>query len=97
MLISIKISRNSAFSGSDKSRMLFFLLINVKMPSTANRCNALRRTQYMACTVLSPTFINATQTICFSGVLIAWLTQVTDSAVLGRVVKVVSSNPAQAY
>ena len=34
MLISIKISRNSAFfSGSDKPRMLFFLLINVKMPT----------------------------------------------------------------
>ena len=31
MLVSIKISRNSAFfSGSDKPRMLFFLLINVK-------------------------------------------------------------------
>ena len=35
MLIIIKISRNSAFySGSDKPRMLFFLLINVKMPTT---------------------------------------------------------------
>ena len=30
----MKISRNSAFfSGSDKPRMLFFLLINVKMPT----------------------------------------------------------------
>ena len=33
MLISIKVSRNSAFSGSGKPRMLFFLLINVKMPT----------------------------------------------------------------
>ena len=33
MLISINISRNIAFSGSDKLRMLFLLLINVKMPS----------------------------------------------------------------
>ena len=34
MLISIKISRNSDFcSGSDKPRMLFFPLINVKMPT----------------------------------------------------------------
>ena len=33
MLTSIKISRNSAFSGSDKPRMLFPLLINVKMPA----------------------------------------------------------------
>ena len=31
MLISMKISSNSAFLGSDKPRMLFFLLINVKM------------------------------------------------------------------
>ena len=33
MLISMKISIKSAFSGSDKLRMLFFLLINVKMPT----------------------------------------------------------------
>ena len=33
MLISIKISRNSAFLGSDKPKMLFFPLINVKMPT----------------------------------------------------------------
>ena len=31
MLISIKISKNLAFLGSDKPRMLFFMLINVKM------------------------------------------------------------------
>ena len=29
----MKISRNSAFLGSDKPRMLFVLLINVKMPT----------------------------------------------------------------
>ena len=28
-----RISRNSVFSGSDMPRMLFFLLINVKMPT----------------------------------------------------------------
>ena len=33
MLISIKISRNSAFLGSDKPKMLFFPLLNVKMPT----------------------------------------------------------------
>ena len=33
MLISIKISGNLAFLGSDKPRMLFFLFINVKMPT----------------------------------------------------------------
>ena len=33
MLISIKISSSSAFLGSDRPRMLFFLLINVKMPT----------------------------------------------------------------
>ena len=32
MLISIKISRISDFSGLDKPVMLFFLLINVEMP-----------------------------------------------------------------
>ena len=32
-LISMKMSRNSAVSGSDKPRMLFFLLINFKMPT----------------------------------------------------------------
>ena len=42
MVISIKISRNSAFSDSDKPKMLFSLLINVKMPTikcyNANNC-----------------------------------------------------------
>ena len=33
MLISLKISRNSEFLGSDEHRMLFFQLINVKMPT----------------------------------------------------------------
>ena len=32
-----KISRNSAFLGSDKPRMLFFLLINVKIPTILTR------------------------------------------------------------
>ena len=32
MLISITVSRNLAFLGSDKPRMLFFTLINVKLP-----------------------------------------------------------------
>ena len=33
MLISIKISRNSAFSASDKPKMSFFMLVKVKMPT----------------------------------------------------------------
>ena len=33
MLTSIKISRNGVFLGSDKHRMLFFLLVYVKMPT----------------------------------------------------------------
>ena len=33
MLISMKISRNLAFTSSDKPRMLFFPLINVQMPT----------------------------------------------------------------
>ena len=36
MLISIKITRKH-FSHSDKPRMLFFLLINVKMPTIVGR------------------------------------------------------------
>ena len=39
MLISIKMWRNTAFLGSDKSKMLLFLLINVKMPTTFNNCS----------------------------------------------------------
>ena len=40
MLISIKISRNSViFSGSDKLRMVFFMIINVKMPTFLSRTN----------------------------------------------------------
>ena len=35
-LISIKISRNSAFSGSDKHRMQFFLLKNVEKPGNVS-------------------------------------------------------------
>ena len=33
MLLSIKITRNLAFLGLDEPRILFFLLINVKMPT----------------------------------------------------------------
>ena len=33
MLISIKYHKIQHFSGSDKSRMLFFLFVNVKMPT----------------------------------------------------------------
>ena len=47
MLISIKISRNSAFSGSDKHRMLFFLLINVKMPTTVGILTLMSRKNVM--------------------------------------------------
>ena len=47
MLISIKISRNSAFSGSDKPRMLFLLLINVKMPTVIGILIFLTRKNFM--------------------------------------------------
>ena len=36
MLISVKISRNSAFLGSVKPRVLFFPPIHVKLPTVAN-------------------------------------------------------------
>ena len=47
MLIIIKISRNSAFLGSDKSRMLFFLLINVKMPTVVGILTFMSRKKFM--------------------------------------------------
>ena len=43
MLISIKISTNSDFSGLDKPIMLVFLLINVKMPITVGILTFLSR------------------------------------------------------
>ena len=48
MLMSLKISRNSAFfSGSDKLRMLFLLLINVKMPTTVGILTCMSRKNFM--------------------------------------------------
>ena len=48
MLISIKIPRNSAFfSDSDKPRMLFFLLINVKMPTIVGILTFMSRKNFM--------------------------------------------------
>ena len=48
MVKSIKISRNIAFlSGSDKPRMLFFLLINVKMPTIVGILTFMSRKNFM--------------------------------------------------
>ena len=47
MLIRIKISRNSAFLGSDKPRILFFPLINVKMPTTVGILTFMSRKNFM--------------------------------------------------
>ena len=47
MLIKIKISRNSAFSGSDKLRMLFFLLTNVKIPTIVGILTFVSRKNFM--------------------------------------------------
>ena len=47
MLISIKILKNSAFLGSDKPRMLFFLLINVKMPTIVGILTIINRENFM--------------------------------------------------
>ena len=47
MLISIKMSRNSAFSGSGKPMMLFFLLINVKMPTIVGILTFMSRKNFM--------------------------------------------------
>ena len=42
-----KISRTSAFLGSDKSRMLFFPLINVKMPRIVGILTCMSRINFM--------------------------------------------------
>ena len=47
----------------------------------------------MACIALANTYISAIRTIFFGVVSIAQLVEVTDSAVLGGVSEVVSSNP----
>ena len=50
------------------------------------------RIQYTTCTALADTYISAIRTIIFGVVSIVQLVEVTDSAVLGGVVVVVSSN-----
>ena len=47
MLISIKIARNSSFLGSDKPRMLFFPLINGKMPTIVDILTFMSRKKIM--------------------------------------------------
>ena len=47
MLISIEISRNSAFLGSDKHRKLFLPLINVKMPTIVDILTLMSRKKFM--------------------------------------------------
>ena len=47
MLISMKISRNLAFSDSDKPRMLFSWLINVKMPTIVGILTYMSRKNFM--------------------------------------------------
>ena len=47
MLISIKISWIWLFLGSDKPRMLFFLFINVKMPTTVGILTFMSRKNFM--------------------------------------------------
>ena len=47
MLISIKISRNSAFLGTDKPRMLLFPHINVKMPTIVGILTFISRKIFM--------------------------------------------------
>ena len=58
--------------------------------------HALIRTQYKTCTALSDSNIGTTLTISFEIVSVAQLVNVTDSAVLGGVIEVVSSNLAWA-
>ena len=51
----------------------------------------------MTCTALANTYISATRTIFIGVVLIVQLVEVTDSAVLGGVAEVVSSNPTVSH
>ena len=51
MLLSIKISRKSTFSGSYKTRMLFFPLINVKMPTIVGILTFMSRKNFMLSSV----------------------------------------------
>ena len=51
----------------------------------------------MTCTALAYIYISAIQTIVFGVVSIAQLVEVTDSAVLGGVVEVVSSIPTMGH
>ena len=51
---------------------------------------------FTTCTVLANTCISAIRTIFFGVVSIAQSVEVTDSAVLGGVAEVVSSNPSWA-
>ena len=47
MVISIKISRISAFLGSDKPVMRFFLLLSVKMPTIVGILTFMSRKNFM--------------------------------------------------
>ena len=54
----------------------------------------IRKNSNTTCTALTDTYISAIRTIFFRVVSIAQLVEVTDSAVLGGIVEVVSSIPA---
>ena len=47
ILICMKISRNSAFSDSNKPRVLFFPLINIKMPTVVGILTFMSRKNFM--------------------------------------------------
>ena len=51
MLINIKFQEIQLFSGSDKPRMLFFMLINVKMPTIVGILIFMSRKNFMLCLV----------------------------------------------
>ena len=51
MLISLKISRKSDFLGSDKSRLLLFPLINIKMPTVVGILTFMSRKKFMLSSV----------------------------------------------
>ena len=57
----------------------------------------IRKNSNTTCTALADTYISAIRTIFLGVVSIAQLVEVTDSAVLGGVVEVVSSIPAMGH
>ena len=78
MLISIKISRNSAFPGLDKSRLLFFLLINVKMPTIVGMLTFFGRKKFTLSWVEHDFLLKSLGQICLDSLQNAIIININD-------------------